>query len=220
MSVQLAILVSGRGSNLEAILQAVKEGRLDADVKLVLSNAPEAKALLVAERFGVTTAAVSNKNLSRKEHEELVLAELAKYPIDLLVLAGYMRILSKDFLKSFKAKEGFFRIVNIHPSMLPAFPGKSAYEDAFAANVSLSGITIHLVDEEVDHGPILAQESFNRMPDDTLDTFKARGLSIEHALYPRVLAAIAERGLLSVLESPLAPRSVSPETSVKESVER
>jgi phosphoribosylglycinamide formyltransferase-1 len=118
--------------------------------------------------------------------------------MDFLVLAGYMRILSESFLRAYKDPRGFYRIVNIHPSLLPSFPGKSAYEDAFNYGVKVSGITIHLVDEKVDHGYILAQEAFPRFDDDTLATFKARGLAVEHKLFPEVLQTLAN-GELSFL---------------------
>ncbi len=195
MSIRLAILVSGRGSNMESILRAIKDGELDAKVEIVLSNNPEALALVTARKYGVHAIAVDNKGLSREEHEKRVLAELANYDIDLVVLAGYMRILTSNFLQQFKHKEGYFKVINIHPSLLPAFPGANAYEDAFKYGVLVSGITVHLADEKVDHGPILAQETFSRLESDTLESFKARGLAVEHKLYPKVLQSIAKNGI-------------------------
>lgn len=195
MSIRLAILVSGRGSNMESILRAIKEGELDAKVEIVLSNNPEALALPTARKYGVHAIAVDSKGLSRAEHEERVLKELGEYEIDFVVLAGYMRILTSNFLQQFKHKDGYFRVINIHPSLLPAFPGANAYEDAFKYGVLVSGITVHLADEKVDHGPILAQESFPRLEGDTLDAFKSRGLSVEHKLYPKVLQSIAKHGI-------------------------
>ncbi|MBX9879837.1 MAG: phosphoribosylglycinamide formyltransferase [Candidatus Obscuribacterales bacterium] len=195
MSIRLAILVSGRGSNMESILRAIKDGELDAKVELVLSNNSEALALVTARKYGVHAIAVDNKGLSREEHEKRVLSELANYEIDLVVLAGYMRILTSNFLQQFKHKDGYFKVINIHPSLLPAFPGANAYEDAFKYGVLVSGITVHLADEKVDHGPILAQETFSRLENDTLESFKSRGLSVEHKLYPRVLQSIAKNGI-------------------------
>lgn len=195
MSLRLAILVSRRGSNMESILRAIKEGELDAKVEIVISNNPQALALATARKYGVHAIAVDNKGLSRQEHEERVLRELAEYEIDLIVLAGYMRILTSNFLQRFKHRDGYFKVINIHPSLLPAFPGASAYEEAFKYGVLVSGITVHLADEKVDHGPILAQETFSRLETDTLDTFKARGLAVEHKLYPKVLQAIAKNGI-------------------------
>jgi phosphoribosylglycinamide formyltransferase-1 len=197
---KLAILVSGRGSNLEAILKAIKSGTLKAKVEIVISNRPEALALHVARSYGVHAVAIDNKGLSRKEHEQRVLQELEFYKIDFLVLAGYMRVLSPAFLSSFRDERGYCKVINIHPSLLPDFPGTAGYEEAFAAGVRQSGITIHLVDEQVDHGPILAQESFPRLAEDSLEDFKARGLAVEHALYPTVLQKIADRGIEHLLE--------------------
>jgi phosphoribosylglycinamide formyltransferase-1 len=204
MSIKLAVLVSGRGSNLEAILTAIKSGALSASVEIVLSNKADVGALDIAKEHGVKTAVVENVGVGRVEHEENVLAELGKYKFDFVVLAGYMRVLSPVFLKRYRDDAGYFRIINIHPSMLPAFPGKDAYGDAYAAQVKESGITIHLVDEEVDHGPILAQRSFPRLEGDTLETFKHRGLAIEHKLYPEVLQKISDHGLLSLIKEHVA----------------
>jgi formyltetrahydrofolate-dependent phosphoribosylglycinamide formyltransferase len=180
---------------MQAILEAIKQRTLDAEVAVVLSNNADAAALKTAAEYGVTASAVPNRGLTREAHEDAVLAELAKYKFDYLVLAGYMRVLTPRFLQTFKHQEGYFRVINIHPSLLPAFPGAHGYEDAYNYGVRISGITVHLVDEHVDHGPILAQESFVRREDDTLDSFKARGLAVEHKLYPAVLQQIAERGL-------------------------
>jgi folate-dependent phosphoribosylglycinamide formyltransferase PurN len=106
-----------------------------------------------------------------------------------------MRVLTPLFLNAFKHPDGYFRVINIHPSLLPDFPGASGYEDAFAAGVPESGITVHLVDEHVDHGPILAQARFQREPGDTIETFKARGLALEHQLFPRVLQQVSKEGI-------------------------
>jgi len=195
MSIQLAIFVSGRGSNMEAILKSIQDGELDASVELVFSNDPNAKALETAKRFGVKTAAISNTGMTRAEHESKVRELLESVHFDYIILAGYMRILSPKFLSHFRDPRGFFRVINIHPSLLPAFPGKCAYEDAFNYGVKVSGITVHLVDEQVDHGTILAQQSFPRLADDTLETFKARGLAVEHALYPAVLREVSNNGI-------------------------
>lgn len=208
MSLRLAILVSGRGSNMESILRAIKDGQLDAKVEIVLSNNPAALALPTARKYGVHAVAVDNQGLSRAEHEKRVLEELSEYEIDLLVLAGYMRILTPDFLKHFK-QDGYFKVINIHPSLLPAFPGANAYDDAFKYGVRVSGITVHLADEKVDHGPILAQQSFERLDNDTLESFKERGLAIEHKLYPAVLQSIAKRGIRLLPEHPKKEEIVS-----------
>jgi phosphoribosylglycinamide formyltransferase-1 len=210
---KIAILVSGRGSNMESILRAIKEGHLDAKVEAVISNNPEALALPLARKYGVHAIAIDNKGLKRQEHEKMILEELEQYDLDLLVLAGYMRLLTPTFLHAFRAfknrdENAYFPVVNIHPSLLPAFKGANAYEDAFAYGVHLSGVTIHLVDEEMDHGPILAQEAFPRLPEDTFADFKARGLAVEHKLYPQVLQKIAQAGSLANLKIMSAKETV------------
>lgn len=194
MPISIAILVSGRGSNMKSILSAIARGELDANVAVVISNNPHAAAIPTAEQFGVRTAIVPSKGKTRTEHEQELLAVLAQYQIDYVVLAGYMRVLTPLFLRAFKDPSGCYRVINIHPSLLPQFPGATAYDDAFNAGVTKSGITVHLVDEEVDHGPILAQAEFPRLPDDDIETFKSRGLQLEHELYPRVLQQIATKG--------------------------
>ena len=195
MSINIAVLASGRGSNLEAILEAIAQGKLDAVVKLVLVNVQGAGALDIATKYGVATAVVAHAGLTRKEHEEKVIAELKKHELDFIVLAGYMRVLSSHLLSNFKDSRGFFKVINIHPSLLPAFPGVRGYEEAFEYGVKVDGVTVPLVDEKVDHGPILAQATFDRLPEDTLESFKARGLKIEHEIYPQVLQAIAKGGV-------------------------
>jgi formyltetrahydrofolate-dependent phosphoribosylglycinamide formyltransferase len=195
MSLKLAILVSGRGSNMTAILQAVAERRLDAEIKLVFSNNSDAPALETAASYGVPTAAINHKGMSRLEHEERLLSLLDPLDVDFIVLAGYMRILTPHFLLKFRHPDGYYRVINIHPSLLPAFPGAHGYDDAFNYGVRVSGITVHLVDERVDHGPILAQMAFGRLADDTLESFKSRGLKLEHKLLPEVLQNIARCGV-------------------------
>jgi formyltetrahydrofolate-dependent phosphoribosylglycinamide formyltransferase len=198
------VLVSGRGSNLKAILEAIDEGRLDASVAVVLSNKAGVGALSIAKEHSVEAVVVENQGLSRTEHEEKVLSVLNSYAADYLVLAGYMRVLSPNFLRNFRdPKLGLYRVINIHPSLLPAFPGANAYQDCFDAGLTESGITVHLVDEQVDHGPILAQKKFPRLQDDSLETFKQRGLAVEHQIFPEVLQKLATQGL-----SQLAKESV------------
>ena len=195
MSISIAVFISGRGSNLNAIIQAVNDKQLDAEIKLVVSNDPDAMGLTIAKQHEIETFALSHKGMKRREHEDKIIAHLKNYKIDYVVLAGYMRILSKRFLSNFKHEDGFFKVINIHPSLLPAFPGTDGYKDAFEYGAKVSGVTVHLVDEEVDHGPILAQVPFPIFPEDTLDSVKARGLSVEHALYPSILQQIAQEGI-------------------------
>ncbi len=195
MSIKLAILVSGRGSNMTAIIDAIEAGKLDAKVAVVFSNNPEAQGLDTAKSRGIPTASLSHRGMKRQEHEQRVLELLANYEFDYVVLAGYMRVLSETFLQAMKDERGFFKVINIHPSLLPAFPGAHAYEEAFDYGVRVSGITVHLVDEKVDHGPILAQESFPRYESDDIETFKSRGLALEHKLFPQVLQEISKNGI-------------------------
>ncbi len=196
MSINLAVFVSGRGSNLEAILNATREGKLSANIVAVVCNEPEAGALAIAKKYDVKTIVIPSVAVSRKIHESKVLEHLSGLSIDYLVLAGYMRILSPHILNQFSDARGFNRVINIHPSLLPAFPGRTAYEDAFNYGVKVSGVTVHFVDEKVDHGPILAQESFRRLPADSLADFKARGLQVEHELYPWALEQVAKNNIV------------------------
>lgn len=201
MSIKIAVLVSGRGSNLEAIINAVNEGSLDAEVVVVASNNPDSYGLKIARKHGLETVAIDHRGISRKDHDRQMALAISAYQPDYVVLAGYMRILGPEFLNHFKG-DSHFNVINIHPSILPAFPGKAAYEDAFNYGVKISGITIHLVDEQVDHGPILAQAVFPRLPDDTLESFQARGLAVEHKLYPQILNSISKQGISSLLNPP------------------
>jgi phosphoribosylglycinamide formyltransferase 1 len=195
MSLRLGVLVSGRGSNLEAILRAIKNGELNATVEIVISNRPEAMALMIARNYGVHAIAIDQKGMTRTAHEHRVLEELESHSLDYVVLAGYMRLLSPEFLGRFKHSDGYFKVINIHPSLLPDFPGANAYEDAYNAGVPESGISVHLVDEQMDSGPILAQVKFPRLKQDSLDDFKNRGLRLEHSLFPAVLQDIAQHGI-------------------------
>lgn len=195
MPLKIAVFISGRGSNLNAIIQAIADKQLDAVIQSVVSNDPDAFGLTIAKQHGIETFALSHRGMKRREHETKLLEYLKSKDVDYIVLAGYMRVLSPHFLKEWKHEDGYFKVINIHPSLLPAFKGTSGYEDAFNYGVKVSGVTVHLVDEDVDHGPILAQVPFPRFPNDTLETFCARGLSVEHALYPSVLQTIATDGI-------------------------
>jgi len=180
---------------MEAIARACANGELDAKVAVVLANDATAAAVTIAQEYAIPAVVVANQGLSRQEHESKILTALSSYTFDFIVLAGYMRILTPDFLKHFRDPRGFYRVINIHPSLLPAFPGKSAYEEAFKYGVKVSGITVHLVDDQVDHGAILAQQAFPRHDEDTLETFMRRGLKVEHLLYPRVLQQVSQNGI-------------------------
>jgi phosphoribosylglycinamide formyltransferase-1 len=193
MPLKIAVLVSGRGSNLEAILASVQKEQLAVSIEAIVSNKDNIGALDIAKKYGIEPKVIPSAGLSRLEHERLIHQYLEPFAVDYLILAGYTRILTSFLLKQYEDNRGFYRVVNIHPSLLPAFPGKNAYDDAFAYGVKISGITVHLVDEEVDHGTILAQEAFPRLPADTLADFKARGLALEHTLFPKVLQDLAKQ---------------------------
>ena len=196
MVLNLAVMVSGRGSNLGAIAQSIVDKRLDARIKLVIINNDEAKGIDVCKKYSLNYEIIEHKNLKRQDHEAKVIEKLKSHELNLIVLAGYMRVLTKDFLNSFKLDNcDLYPVINIHPSLLPAFPGSNAYEEAFNYGVKVSGITVHLVDEKVDNGLIIDQACFYRDNNDSLDDFKAKGLKVEHELYPKVLQDINKNGI-------------------------
>lgn len=183
---RVAVLVSGRGSNLESLLRASREGRLDADVVLVVSNKADAAALDVARRANVPTSVLPSAGLTREAHEAALAARLDEARVDLVCLAGYMRILTPAFLRAFEG-----RLVNIHPSLLPAFPGMDAQRQAHEAGVRVAGCTVHFVTETVDGGPILAQAAVEVPPKASLDELRDAILAAEHELYPRAVQLLA-----------------------------
>ncbi|MBZ4688682.1 MAG: phosphoribosylglycinamide formyltransferase 1 [Clostridia bacterium] len=186
-ALNLAILVSGRGSNMEAIINAIQDKRLNAEIVVVLSDNKEAPALKKAKNAGIAAKFVDPLSFNREEYGEKLLQELQPYKIDLVVLAGFMRILGKTFLKAFSQ-----RVVNIHPSLLPSFPGLDAQRQALEYGVKYSGCTVHFVDEGVDTGPIIDQVVVPVKADDTVESLSSRILKEEHRLYPQVLQKISE----------------------------
>ncbi|MCS6805079.1 MAG: phosphoribosylglycinamide formyltransferase [Acidobacteriota bacterium] len=182
---RLGILISGRGSNMLALIQAVQSGRLDATVALVLSNVQGAAGLEKAQAHGIETLVISHKGMSREEHEQRVVAALKERRVDLVCLAGYMRLLSPYFISQFPQ-----RILNIHPSLLPAFPGLDAQRQALAYGVKYSGCTVHFVDETLDGGPIIAQAVVPVHDDDTVESLAARILEQEHKTYVEAVALV------------------------------
>lgn len=183
MTPRIAILISGTGSNMEAIIRATQAGSLNAEIAVVVSDNPDAPGLAKAARAGIETAsAMYLQGVPREKNEQLIVEILRQKNVDWIVLAGFMKILSADFVGRFRG-----RIVNIHPALLPAFPGAHAIRDALAARADMSGVTIHIVDEFVDHGPILAQEEVPIRPGDTEETLAARVHAVEHRLYPKTL---------------------------------
>ncbi len=175
----LGILLSGRGSNFEAIAKNVASGKIrDARIAIVISNRPDAGGIATARNLGIETLVIPSKAKAREDHDREVVSALQQRKVDLVCLAGYMRLLSPWFVKQFP-----HRILNIHPSLLPAFPGLEAQEQAFAYGVKVAGCTVHFVDEELDHGPIIVQKTVLVHNDDDEGTLKARILEQEHIAY-------------------------------------
>jgi phosphoribosylglycinamide formyltransferase-1 len=184
----LGILLSGRGSNFEAIANHITAGKIpDARIAVVISNKPDAGGLATAQRLGLTALAIPSKGVAREEHDRAVVAALQEHKVDLICLAGYMRLLSPWFVKQFPR-----RILNIHPSLLPAFPGLEAQEQAFAYGVKVSGCTVHFVDEELDHGAIILQKAVPVLDGDDEQTLAARILEQEHIAYSEAIRIVLE----------------------------
>jgi len=183
---RLGILLSGRGSNFLAIADAIKNHRLmGAEIAIVLSNVADAPGILAAKKRGLKTAVVESKGRPRADHDNEVVARLHQHKVDIVCLAGYMRILSPRFVESFPQ-----RILNIHPSLLPDFPGLHPQQQALAAGVKESGCTVHFVDEQVDHGAIILQRRVPILPGDHEDSLAARILEQEHGAYPEAIARV------------------------------
>jgi len=231
---KLAVLISGGGTNLQAIIDRIEAGKLDAEIKLVVSNNPKAYGLVRAEEHGINTAVVDYEKYSKKllpeisenalprEFDEminrqriysnlsseevrdrlarLVLAEqemirlLQPQDPDLICLAGFMRLISPYFIGHY-CTENHYRIVNIHPALLPAFPGTRGYEDTFEYGCRFGGITVHFVDEGEDTGPIIAQALYPIWPEDNVDAIRRRGLELEYILFPQCIQWIAQGSL-------------------------
>jgi len=190
----LGVLVSGRGSNLQAIIDAVEAGALDADIKVVLSNLPDAYGLERARKHGISTAVVSHRKFRRDREgfERAICDALDEHGVHYVVLAGFMRILSPWFIERYH-----HRIINIHPALLPSFPGLHGQQQAFDYGVKFSGATVHFVDASVDGGPIIAQAVVPALDDDDSDSLAARILEQEHILFPQALSLVVD-GRLSV----------------------
>lgn len=184
---KIGILISGRGSNMVALVDAVKSGEIpDSEVAVVISDKPDAPGLAKAAERGVETVVVGRRGRTREEHDAEIAAELQKRGVELVCLAGYMRLLSAQFVQAFEN-----RIVNIHPSLLPAFPGLNAQQQAIDARVKISGCTVHFVDEHLDAGPIILQRTVEVKPDDTAETLAARILEQEHGAYVEAVRSLA-----------------------------
>jgi phosphoribosylglycinamide formyltransferase 1 len=182
----LGILLSGRGSNFVAIADSIDAGRIpDARIAVVISNRAEAPGIAAARQRGLEVLVIPSKGRPRQEHDRAVVAALKQHRVDLVCLAGYMRLLSPWFVQQYPR-----RILNIHPSLLPAFPGLEAQEQAFAYGVKVSGCTVHFVDEELDHGAIIVQKAVPVLDDDDEHTLAARILEQEHVAYTEAIKIV------------------------------
>jgi phosphoribosylglycinamide formyltransferase-1 len=185
---KIGVLISGRGSNMVALVEAVQNGRIqDSEVAVVISDKPNAAGLQKAQERGVETVVVERRGRKRAEHDAEIIAELKKQNVELICLAGYMRLLSPTFIEEFRGW-----IVNIHPSLLPAFPGLDAQRQALEYGVKFSGCTVHFVDEGLDSGAIIAQRAVPVWDDDTEEILTNRILAEEHALYVEAVAQIVQ----------------------------
>ncbi len=186
--IRVSVLASGRGSNLQAILDAVRDGKLDAEMACVFSDKKDAAALIRAEKEGVAAVHLSPKEYpNRESYDAAIVQILNEHRTDLVALAGFMRIITPTLITPFKN-----RIMNIHPSLLPAFPGLHAQRQALQHGAKLSGATVHFVDEKVDHGPIILQAGVPVLEADTEETLSARILVQEHRIYPQAIQWFAE----------------------------
>ncbi|MGZ5817134.1 MAG: phosphoribosylglycinamide formyltransferase [Burkholderiaceae bacterium] len=190
---KIVILISGRGSNMEAIVRAAKAEQWPANIAAVISNRADADGLKFAEAQGIATAVVPNKDFpSREAFDQALQTKIDQFSPDLVVLAGFMRILTAPFVEHYAG-----RMMNIHPSLLPNFPGLATHKQALAAGVKVHGATVHFVTADLDHGPIVTQASVPVLADDTDDSLSARVLTQEHIIYPRAVRWFVE-GRLSI----------------------
>lgn len=198
----IGILLSGRGSNFEAIAKNVASGKIEnARIAIVISNRSDSGGIATAQRLGLETAIILSKGRSREEHDREMVATLRQHHVDLVCLAGYMRLLSPWFVKQFPQ-----RILNIHPSLLPAFPGLEAQQQAFAYGVKIAGCTVHFVDEELDHGPIIVQKAVPVLESDDEHTLSARILEQEHIAYSEAINMVLS-GKYQVVGRKLIPHA-------------
>ena len=184
----IAVFASGRGSNFSAIAKAVKKGRIKAALSLLISDNPKAGVIGRANRAGVKVVLVKKEDFtSKKDFEDKIIGYLEENKIDLVVLAGFMCLLGVELIERYKG-----RIINIHPALLPSFKGTEGIKEAFNYGVKLTGVTVHFVDEEMDHGPIILQKAVRVEENDTLETLEAKIHKIEHLLYPEAIRLFAE----------------------------
>jgi len=184
----IAIFASGRGTNFSAIIKAAKSGKIKANLSLLVCDNPGAGAISRAKRAGIRLALVERKDFAAKEDfEAKIIEHLEENKIDLIVLAGFMRMLSPEFVHRYKG-----RILNIHPALLPSFKGEEGIKEAFDYGVKVTGVTVHFVDEEMDHGPIILQKQVLIEETDTLESLESKIHKLEHKLYPEAIRLFAE----------------------------
>jgi phosphoribosylglycinamide formyltransferase 1 len=187
---RLGVLISGRGSNLQAIVTAIGGGEIDATIAVVLSNRPEAPGLAHAQAAGIATEVLDHREFrSRAEYDGALTERLRQHDVGLVCLAGFMRLLGPVFVQAFP-----HAVLNVHPSLLPAFPGVDAQRQALVHGVKVAGCTVHFVNEELDAGPIVMQAAVAVLEDDTSETLAARIRAEEHRIYPRAIATVLDGG--------------------------
>ena len=190
--VNIGVLVSGRGTNLQAIIEAIEEGKIEGDIKVVISDNPDAYALKRVQQYHINTRYINFKGFkNREDYDKEIIKTLKEKKIELIVLAGYMRILSPYFIRTYKN-----RIMNIHPALLPSFPGLRAQKQAIEYGVKISGCTVHFVDEGVDSGPIILQKAIEVSDDDTEESLAEKILKEEHQIYPQAIQLFSEGRLI------------------------
>lgn len=190
MNRRLGVLISGRGSNLQALIDAIGDGRLDATITVVISNRPDAPGLEIARRAGIEALCIDHRGVAaREDHDRAVVRELLARDVALVCLAGYMRLVGAPLLEAFPSA-----ILNIHPSLLPAFPGIDAQRQALDHGVKVTGASVHLVTAELDGGPIVVQRTVRVRDDDTEATLAARILEEEHKAYPEAISLVLAGG--------------------------
>ncbi|MBL8296375.1 MAG: phosphoribosylglycinamide formyltransferase [Bryobacterales bacterium] len=183
---RLGIIISGRGSNFEAIARNIRAGNIpDAEIAIVIANRESAAGLEIARELGLKAICLPSKGIDREAYDAQLIGELNDHQVDLVCLAGYMRLLSPPFIRAFP-----MRILNIHPSLLPAFPGLDAQHQAFEYGVKVTGCTVHFVDEHLDHGPIVLQAPVDVLPTDTAETLSSRILAEEHRIYSEAIRIV------------------------------
>jgi phosphoribosylglycinamide formyltransferase-1 len=185
--VRLGILISGRGSNFEAISNSIARRKLDAEIGTVISNKASAPGLEIARQRGIPMRVIPSQGLDRQAYDKLLIDELRIHEVDLVCLAGFMRLLSADFVRAFPN-----RVLNVHPSLLPAFPGLDAQRQALEHGVKITGCTVHFVDEFLDSGPIVIQAAVPVMDNDTVESLSDRILLQEHVIYSQAIQMVAE----------------------------